>query len=159
MTNYPVLLAGEWREADATGAFQAVDPCTGKPIDGSYPVSSRADLEGAVAAAADAADALLDTDAGLRAAFLEAYADGIDANADEIAERAHIETALPLSPRLRDVELPRTTGQLRQAATAAREGTWMEATIDTETNIRSRLGPLGGGVAVFVPGWFARNQV
>ena len=154
MTNYPVLLAGEWREADATGAFQAVDPCTGEPVDGSYPVSSRAEMEGAVAAAADAADALLDTDAGMRAAFLEAYADGIDANADEIAERAHIETALPLSPRLRDVELPRTTGQLRQAATAVREGTWMEATIDTETNIRSRLGPLGGGVAVFGPNNF-----
>ncbi|SVD92652.1 uncharacterized protein METZ01_LOCUS445506, partial [marine metagenome] len=63
MTNYPVLLAGEWREADATGSFQAVDPCTGEPIDGSYPVSSRADLEAAVNAAAGAAEALLDLDA------------------------------------------------------------------------------------------------
>ena len=154
MTNYPVLLAGEWREADATGSFQAVDPCTGEAIDESYPVSSRADLEAAVSAAAGAAEALLDLDAGVRASFLDAYADRIDANADEIAERVHIETALPLSPRLRDVELPRTTGQLRQAAAAVREGTWAEVTIDTETNIRARLGPLGGAVAVFGPNNF-----
>ncbi len=154
MTNYPVLLAGQWREADATGSFQAMDPCTGTAIDESYPVSSRADLEAAVNAAAGAAEALLDLDAGVRASFLDAYADRIDANADEIAERAHIETVLPLSPRLRDVELPRTTGQLRQAAAAVREGTWAEVTIDTETNIRSRLGPLGGAVAVFGPNNF-----
>ena len=154
MTNFPVLLAGQWREAEATGSFQAMDPSTGKPIEGDYPVSSRADLEAAVEAAAGAADALLDFEVGARATFLEAYADRIDANADEIAEMASRETGLPLSPRLRDVELPRTTGQLRQAAAAAREGTWMEATIDTETNIRSRLGPLGGAVAIFGPNNF-----
>ena len=154
MTNFPVLLAGQWREADAAGSFQAMDPSTGNPIEGDYPVSSRADLEAAVEAAAGAADALLDFEAGARAAFLDAYADRIDANADEIAGMASRETGLPLSPRLRDVELPRTTGQLRQAAAATREGTWMEATIDTETNIRARRGPLGGAVAIFGPNNF-----
>ena len=154
MANYPVLIAGQWREADATGSFQAMDPATGEAIEGSYPVSSRADLEAAVEAGAAAADALLGVEAGARAAFLENYADRIDANAAEIAELASLETGLPLSPRLKDVELPRTSGQLRQAAAAAREGTWMEATIDTETNIRSRLGPLGGAVAIFGPNNF-----
>jgi NADP-dependent aldehyde dehydrogenase len=50
---------------------------------------------------------------------------------------------LPASPRLRDVELPRTTGQLRQAAAAAREGSWLRPTIDTKAGLRSCLAPVG----------------
>ena len=57
------------------------------------------------------------------------------------------------APRLRDVELPRTTNQLRQAAAAAREGSWAQATIDTKANIRSYFGPLGP-VVVFGPNNF-----
>ena len=44
---------------------------------------------------------------------------------------AHRETGLPKSPRLADVELPRTTGQLRQAAAAARTGNWRQPIIDS----------------------------
>jgi NADP-dependent aldehyde dehydrogenase len=43
---------------------------------------------------------------------------------------------------------------LRQAATAARERSWVQATIDTGTNIRSKFGPLGGPVVVFGPNNF-----
>jgi NADP-dependent aldehyde dehydrogenase len=56
---------------------------------------------------------------------------------------AHLETALPKSPRLADGELPRTTGQLRQAAAAARNGSWSLPTIDTTTGIRSVYRPIG----------------
>ena len=66
---------------------------------------------------------------------------------------AHRETALPQKPRLADVELPRTTGQLRQAAAAAREGSWALPTIDAKLNIRSCYMPLGP-VAVFGPNNF-----
>ena len=52
------------------------------------------------------------------AAFLEAYAKLIEANAEKLVSIANLETALPIKPRLADVELPRTTGQLRQAAAA-----------------------------------------
>src|SRR5205085_987983 len=51
------------------------------------------------------------------------------------------------------VELPRTLNQLRQAAAAARDGSWALPTIDTKTNIRSMLGPIGP-VAVFGPNNF-----
>ncbi len=66
---------------------------------------------------------------------------------------AHVETALPRSPRLADVELPRTTGQLRQAAAAAREGSWALPTIDNKLGIRSCCLPLGP-VCVFGPNNF-----
>ncbi len=59
----------------------------------------------------------------------------------------------PSSPRLKDVELPRTVNQLRQAAAAARDGSWVQATIDTKANIRSMYGPIGP-VAVFGPNNF-----
>src|SRR5204863_2153429 len=77
----------------------------------------------------------------------------IEARKDDLIDMAHAETALLKTPRLSDVELPRTTNQLRQAAHAAREGSWAMPTIDTATNIRSMLGPLGP-VAVFGPNNF-----
>src|SRR5690606_6104072 len=77
----------------------------------------------------------------------------IDARKEQLAEVAHQETALPVAPRLAEVELPRTTGQLRQAAAAAREGSWKLSTIDTKLNIRSCLAPIGP-VCVFGPNNF-----
>ena len=86
--------------------------------------------------------------------FLDGYAHRIDAAKDEITVAASLETALPVSPRLADVELPRTTDQLRQAAAAARCGSWRQPTIDTASNIRSMFGALGGPVVVFGPNNF-----
>ena len=69
------------------------------------------------------------------------------------APRPNLETALPVKPRLADVEMPRTISQLRLAAAAAREGSWRMATIDTANNIRSCYGPIGP-VVVFGPNNF-----
>lgn len=149
-----VLIAGEWRQAESTGVFQAINPDTGETLDATYPVSSRKDVEAALVAGAEAAEALLDVPAGARADFLDRFAERIEARKAELSERAHLETALPVSPRLADVELPRTSGQLRQAAAAARDGSWALPTIDTAAGIRSVLGPLGGPVAVFGPNNF-----
>lgn len=154
MSSQPVLIAGAWRPADASSTFNVASPVTGEIFDDAYPVSTREDIDAALAAGAAAAEALEALPAQKRAEFLEAYADRIDARAEEIASTAHEETALPFSPRLHAVELPRTTGQLRQAAAAVRNGSWVEATIDTATNIRSRLGTLGGPVVVFGPNNF-----
>ncbi len=87
------------------------------------------------------------------AQFLEAYAGLIEAQADAICELAHSESGLPIKPRLRDAELPRTVNQLRQAAAAARTGTWANATIDKANNIRSCYEALGP-VWVFGPNNF-----
>ena len=149
-----VLIDGEWRHADATGTFQAINPSNGETIGPVYPVSSRRDVDAVLTAGSAAADELLDTPPETIGKFLDRYADRMDERSDEIAETAHLETALPLSPRLTDVELPRTSQQLRQAAAAARERSWTEPTIDTKMNIRSMFGPLGGPVAVFGPNNF-----
>ncbi|WP_299592852.1 aldehyde dehydrogenase (NADP(+)) [uncultured Microbulbifer sp.] len=153
MNTAPVLIAGEWRQAAESGRFQPRNPSTTEAIDRTYPKSSWRDCEAALDAATNAATTLRTASAEDRARFLEYYADAIEASADELCALAHEETGLPLTPRLLDVELPRTTGQLRAAAKAAREGSWAQATLDTAANIRSVRGPIGP-VVIFGPNNF-----
>ena len=153
MTTRPVLIAGAWRAAGATGSFTAMNPALGEMLPDLYPISDWADCEAALEAAAAAAAALRSSPPEPRALFLEAFARRIEARKDELVEMAHAETGLPKAPRLAEVELPRTTGQLRQGAAAARDGSWALPTIDTKLNIRSLLAPIGP-VLVFGPNNF-----
>lgn len=149
-----VLIGGAWRESHAGATFQAIDPETGATLPHVYPVSGSDDVEAVLAAGADAARELDGADPEPLARFLELYADRLDARKQAIAGAASLETALPVAPRLADVELPRTSNQLRQAAAAVRSRSWTQPTIDTASNIRSMFGPLGGPVAVFGPNNF-----
>src|SRR5207237_7634507 len=83
----------------------------------------------------------------------ERCAERIESRAGELVAVANQETALAIEPRLAKAELPRTTNQLRQAAAAARDGSWLRPIIDTKANIRSIFGPLGP-VVVFGPNNF-----
>src|SRR5438067_8209235 len=134
---HPILVAGEWRPAQSTDSFHAQNPTTGERLSDGYPVSSWADLDSALTAAASAARALRQMAGEQLAQFLTRYAGRLEARGAELVEAAHQETGLPKSPRLKDVELPSTTTQLRQAASAVAEGAWTEPTIDSKTNIRS----------------------
>jgi NADP-dependent aldehyde dehydrogenase len=155
MTLQPLLLNGTWQPAQApTASFQAINPSTRAPLPDAYPISSWADVETALSAAQAAVEQLRSTPPERLAAFLDAYAAGIEARAEALVEMAHAETGLPKEPRLKSTELPRTTGQLRQAATAARERSWCAATIDSALNIRSMYRALGGAVVVIGPNNF-----
>ena len=153
MALQPVLIAGQWRAAAASGTFRSENPATTQPLPEEFPISTWADCEAALAAAAAIMPALCATPPERFAVFLERFAERIEKRATEIVEAAHLETALPKAPRLSDIELPRTTGQLRQAAAAAREGSWALPTIDTKANLRSYLTSLGP-VWVFGPNNF-----
>jgi NADP-dependent aldehyde dehydrogenase len=150
---HPVLIAGHWKPSKHSGTFRAEDPRKCKPLDDEYPISTWDDCDRALAAASEALEALRRTPPAQIAALLDAYAAAIESQADALCEIAHLETALPVKPRLRDVELPRTTNQLRQAAAAARDGSWSLPTIDTKLNIRSRFAAIGP-VCVFGPNNF-----
>jgi len=149
-----VLLAGVWRDADATGTFQSINPRSGETLEPIFPVSSRADIDAALEAASAAAGELVRTPVGKIAGFLEHYAGLIEESSAELAEMASLETALPVTPRFVDIELPRTTNQLCQAAAAVRDRGWTMPNIDTATNIRSMYGPMSAPVAVFGPNNF-----
>jgi NADP-dependent aldehyde dehydrogenase len=153
MSSEPVLIDGSWTASAGKTTFQAVNPATREPLPASYPVSPKAEIERAIAAAATAARTVRGWPGERFAAYLEAYADGIETRVDELVAMANAETALPASPRLQDVELPRTTNQLRLAAAAARDGSWTMPTIDSATNIRAMYGQIGP-VSVFGPNNF-----
>ena len=88
--------------------------------------------------------------ASKRADFLIAITEEILAVGDELLERAHLETGLPLA-RLQG-ERARTINQLTQFAELIREGSWVEASIDTaipdrlpvpKSDLRKMLIPIG----------------
>lgn len=157
MTVQPVLVAGAWRQsAHQVSTFSAFDPAAGAALPDVYPVSGLDEVNEACEAGRAAAIALRSMpDREERIArFLEAYAASIEASGDALCAMANRETAYPVTPRLKSVELPRTTSQLRQAAAAVRGRSWCLATIDTKLNIRSHYAALGGPVVVFGPNNF-----
>lgn len=150
-----VLVGGHWTASiDPQGSFRAEDPTQAEAIGPSFPVSGAADVEAAVAAATAVAIELAAAPAARIAAFLDAYAAAIEADADTLVALAHAETALPTEPRLRSVELPRASGQLRLAATAARHYAWTDPVIDTTAGLRAHRAPLGKPVLIFGPNNF-----
>ncbi|MCE9631703.1 MAG: aldehyde dehydrogenase family protein [Planctomycetia bacterium] len=149
----PILVGGTWRPADASRTYRAIDPATGSHREALWPVSRWSDVDAALAAAVAAAAELARMPATAIADFLGRYADRLEARAAELVAVAHAETGLAVRPRLAEAEMPRTLDQLRQAAAAAREGTWRMAMIDTEKNIRAAACGLGP-VVVFPPANF-----
>lgn len=153
MATEQVFIAGTWRDAVATRTFTAQNPANGQQLHAVFPTSEWADCDAALDAAVLAAHTLRSVSGEAIAAFLEAFAASIESHAEALVAIANLETGLAVAPRLKDVELPRTTTQLRQAATAAREGSWAQIVLDTKTNIRSHLAPIGP-VVVFGPNNF-----
>ncbi|XAL99677.1 aldehyde dehydrogenase (NADP(+)) [Phycisphaeraceae bacterium D3-23] len=153
MATQPILIAGDWRQADAADTFQAKNPATREPLPDVFPVSKWSDLDAALAAASEAYEVSRSLPGEKLAGFLEAYASRIEQNAEKLAAKANEETALPAPTRFVGGEIPRTVNQLQQAAAAARDGGWSMPTIDTGSGLRSKLGALGV-VCVFGPNNF-----
>jgi 2,5-dioxopentanoate dehydrogenase len=150
----PILIAGTWRTAENLGTFQAENPSTGELLPECFPVSSREQVRQMLQAGSEAAVALWHSSGNQIAEFLESFAAAIETRAGDLVELANAETGLAKSPRLKDVELPRTTDQLRQAAAASRSGSWRRPIRDDARKIYSCFGPLGGPVVVMGPNNF-----
>lgn len=148
-----ILTGGEWTCSTGTQTFQAVNPATEEALPGEFPISPWSEIDAVLQVAADTASQMRGWPGSRFAAFLNAYADEIEKRSEDLVAAAHAETALPISPRLKDAELPRTTNQLRQAAAAALTDAWRNPVIDTAAGIRSMLAPIGP-VVVFGPNNF-----
>ncbi len=148
-----VFIGGKWRDANHDGTFQADNPAEKKPLSDAFPVSTWQDIDEALSAAHVAFREMRQMAVDRLELFLNLFAHLLEENAQPLCELAHQETGLPVSPRLLDVELPRTVNQLKLAAQAAGEGSWRVPTIDTKANIRSYYAGIGP-VAVFGPNNF-----
>ena len=141
---------GSQRGSLAGLPIQALNPATGQRLEPVYSSVSAAEVDRAVQLAAQAFPSYSQASGKARGAFLRLVADGLDGIQPQLAERAHLETALPM-PRLLG-EVSRTTGQLRLFAAVVEEGSWVEARIDpplpdrkplARPGLRSMLRPLG----------------
>ncbi|GAA3733169.1 aldehyde dehydrogenase (NADP(+)) [Plantactinospora mayteni] len=149
------LLVGAGAYRGTHGEIAAVDPRTGRNLEPSYGLGGPEDVRRAAELAEAAFDTYRETTPTVRAGFLTAIADGLDALGAELIARVTAETGIPAA-RVTG-ELARTTNQLRLFADVVRDGGWLGARIDPalpqrtplpRPDIRRRLVPLGP-VAVF----------
>ena len=141
---------------NATGkTFRAFDPETSLAVGPDFYSATLDELNRAAALAHDARIPFGKSSGAIRAKFLRAVADNIEALGDTLIERATLETALPNARFVS--ERGRTCSQLRMFADLLDEGSWVEARIDhaipnrqpmPKPDVRSMLRPLGT-VAVF----------
>ena len=151
---------GSQRSASGGATLHGLNPATGEQLEPAYFSASAAEVDRAVKLAAQAFPIYAAASGKAKGALLRSIAGGLDALQQTLAERAHLETALPM-PRLLG-EVTRTSGQLRVFASLVEEGSWVEARIDTalperrplpRPALRSMLRPLGP-VVVFGPSNF-----
>jgi NADP-dependent aldehyde dehydrogenase len=148
------IIAGE-RSRVGNETFTSVNPRSRQPGDTLFFNATPDEIDRAVTAAAEAFAITRNFPARRLADFLDRVADEIEALGDDLLNTADWETGLGI-PRLTS-ERGRTTGQLRQFGALLREGSYVEAIIDTaqpdrqptpRPDIRRMLFPIGP-VAVF----------
>lgn len=130
--------------------FTAVNPATGETLPGSFHLITEGEAAALTTKAAAAFKIYNQKTAEEKAVFLDAIADEILALGDDLITRAMQESGLP-SARLTG-ERARTMGQLKMFAKLLRDGSWVDARIDTaipdrqplpKPDLRSMLVPLG----------------
>ena len=130
--------------------FQHHSPLDLKPMEPRFEEASATAIHRALELADSCATEFQTSTGQQRAKFLEAIADEILRLGDDLLQRAHQETGLPLE-RLTG-ERGRTMGQLRSFANLLREGSWVDARIDPalperqplpRPDLRRMLVPLG----------------
>lgn len=146
---------GETSKASGKETFQAVNPRTGEPLATLFHEALEEEVNQAVELAEKTFKVYSNISAGERARFLETIAEEIEALGHPLLQQAESETGLPF-PRLKG-ECGRTVNQLKLFAQVIREGSWVDARIDTaipdrqpvpRSDLRHMLVPLGP-VSVF----------
>ena len=132
------LINGSWINSGTDSTFHATNPATGEALDGTFQTANSEQVDQAFSAATAAFKATRNEPADKWADLLDAIADGLNERADSLVARAEAESALPQTPRLRG-ELGRTTGQLKAFASLVREGSCVDAVIDTANPDRQPL--------------------
>src|SRR3954453_24067218 len=130
------LISGKW-SARNRGAFEAVNPVNGDAVPPAFAEATSDEVNAALTAAQAAFAETRKLDPQWPVAFLEAIASQIESLGDDLLERGELETGLP-RPRLTG-ERARTCGQLRMFAQIVREGSWVEAVVDTADPNRQPL--------------------
>ncbi len=138
------------QSAENSKTFQSYEPVKDAHLPEKFHPATPDEVERTMQLAEQAFDEYAALPASRRAEFLVAITEEIMAMGDELLERAHQETGLPMG-RLQG-ERGRTVNQITQFADLIREGSWVEARIDTaqpdrspapKPDLRKMLVPIG----------------
>jgi alpha-ketoglutaric semialdehyde dehydrogenase len=139
--------------SESTGTektLQGVNPIDNTMLEEEFFIASDEDVNNALNKADEAFKVFKKSTAADRALFLENIADEMEALGEILVKRASLETGLPEARIIG--ERGRTTGQLRMFAGYIREGSYLEASIDTalperapvpKPDLRKMMVPLG----------------
>ncbi|MEO6549812.1 MAG: aldehyde dehydrogenase family protein [Ferruginibacter sp.] len=148
-------LIGQMESAESGKFLKAFSTIRLDTLPEDFAIATESEIDKAVDKATAAFDDYRKVTPEKRAVFLETIAEEIIALGDSLIQRAMLESGLP-EARLTG-ERGRTTGQLKLFAELLREGSWVEAVIDTSmpdrkplprADLRKMLVPIGP-VAVF----------
>lgn len=148
MTGHSII-AGK-TAPDSAKTFHAHSPLDGARLEPAVHEATPADVDRALHHAEEAFEIYRRLDTAVRADFLDAIANEIVALGDKLFQRINAETGLPMD-RL-NTERNRTCGQLKAFGALIREGSWLDARIDTalpdrqpmpRPDLRRMLVPLG----------------
>jgi alpha-ketoglutaric semialdehyde dehydrogenase len=143
-------LIGFTESSEGTVGIQAINPASGEPIGPLFFKATISELDLAVHKANAAFATYRKKSGAEKAAFLEAIAAEIEALGDTLIERYTAESGLPAGRA--QGERGRTIGQLRLFAQLLKDGSWVNAIIDTaqpdrqplpKPDIRAMERPLG----------------
>jgi NADP-dependent aldehyde dehydrogenase len=123
------LIEGQWKRSSSDASFTAFNPASGDMLAPVFSEAGEAEVNAALAAASMAFEESHELAHGWQANLLDAVAAKIMDLGDSLLERAEQETALPRA-RLMG-ERARTCNQLKMFAELVREGSWVDATIDS----------------------------
>ena len=128
---------GSAQSAEGNKKLKVFSTSTGEYLAEEFAIATDNEIEAATAKAAAAFELYKNVPAGQRAVFLETIAAEIENIGDDLIQRAKLETGLP-EGRLTG-ERGRTMNQLKMFASLLREGSWVEAVIDTAQPLRKPL--------------------
>ena len=120
---------GGHASSEGTDQLNSYNPADGSVFTESFAVATPAEIDEAVAKARVAFTRYREIEAAQKADFLDAIAEEIMNLGDELVDRASGESGLPTG-RIQG-ERGRTCNQLKLFASLVREGSWVQATIDT----------------------------
>ena len=141
--------------AEGDRIFYATSPATGQPLEPAFTEAASGEIDAAVKSASTAFQEYRNKSGRERAELLEGIAEEILSLGEDLIRRCMEETGLPEARLIG--ERGRTVNQLKLFAELLREGSWVEAKIDTanperkplpKQDIRSMLRAIGP-VAVF----------
>jgi alpha-ketoglutaric semialdehyde dehydrogenase len=143
-------ILGEKLSSESSVTFHAINPAVDKKLDTTFHEATINEVDNAVKQASEAFQVYRTKSGKEKAQFLETIAEEILAIGDELIKRCMEETGLP-EARLVG-ERGRTVNQLKLFAQLVREGSWVDARIDTadaerkplpKPDVRSMLRALG----------------